>query len=411
MTSQVKVDTLSGATGAGTSVTITGGTITGITDLAVADGGTGAGTAANARINLELGSTVATGASSLSVGELFVKQGASLASTFLDSTDEIVVSGASGAGIFLSKTGTTGSAVPSVTLFYARGDVTTPVIVQSGDTLGSLYFKGAADSTSGALAAEIRAIVDTTPGASADMPGALQFLTSPDGTATPVSRIKIGQQGNVILNNSGSALATSATGGFTYIPSCAGTPTGVPAVIPTGAAPIVLDSTNNALYYYKSAWRSVNSVSLGTTQATTSGTAFDFTVPADTRRITIIFEGISLSGTDNYLVQLGDIDGIETSGYVSSSGSTVNAAASVVIDSTSGFIIHSASAGNTMSGTFTLNLLQGFQWIASHTVKQTTTTMVTGAGQKATSAALTTVRLTRTGTDTFDAGTINISYE
>lgn len=39
------------------SVTITGGSVTGITDLAIADGGTGAGTAAGARTNLEVYST------------------------------------------------------------------------------------------------------------------------------------------------------------------------------------------------------------------------------------------------------------------------------------------------------------------------------------------------------------------
>ena len=57
------------------------------------------------------------------------------------------------------------------------------------------------------------------------------------------------------LGAGGAALATTATTGFMYVPTCAGVPTGVPTAI-TGYAAIVVDSTDNRLYFYSSgAWR------------------------------------------------------------------------------------------------------------------------------------------------------------
>jgi hypothetical protein len=51
------------------------------------------------------------------------------------------------------------------------------------------------------------------------------------------------------------AIATNATDGFLYVSTCAGTPTGTPTTL-TGTAPIVIDTTNNKLYFYSGgAWR------------------------------------------------------------------------------------------------------------------------------------------------------------
>jgi hypothetical protein len=49
------------------------------------------------------------------------------------------------------------------------------------------------------------------------------------------------------------ALATTATDGFLYIPTCAGTPTGVPTAR-TGTVAMVFDTTNNKLYIYDGGW-------------------------------------------------------------------------------------------------------------------------------------------------------------
>jgi len=70
-------------------------------------------------------------------------------------------------------------------------------ICQSGDWLGEFSFAGSDGSTT-RTAAWIRAAVDGTPGAS-DMPGRLSFATTPDGSVTPVERVRINNVGNTSL--------------------------------------------------------------------------------------------------------------------------------------------------------------------------------------------------------------------
>jgi len=56
----------------------------------------------------------------------------------------------------------------------------------------------------------------------------------------------------------------------------------------------------------------------GTAVASTSNTSIDFTsIPAGVRRITVMFDAVSTSGTSNWLIQLGDSGGIENTGYLS----------------------------------------------------------------------------------------------
>ena len=66
-------------------------------------------------------------------------------------------------------------------------------------------------------------------------------------------RARIPAAGGMVVGTA--ALATTATDGFLYVPTCAGTPTGTPTT-QTGTAPIVVDTTNNKLYFYSGGqWR------------------------------------------------------------------------------------------------------------------------------------------------------------
>jgi hypothetical protein len=64
---------------------------------------------------------------------------------------------------------------------------------------------------------------------------------------------KCPKAGGVIIG--AAALATNATDGFLYIPTCAGTPTAAPPTAQTGTVPMVYDTTNNKFYIYNGGWK------------------------------------------------------------------------------------------------------------------------------------------------------------
>lgn len=151
----------------------------------------------------------------------------------------------------------------------------------------------------------------------------------------------------------------------------------------------------------------------GTVQNTTSGTSIDFTgIPSWVRRITVMFSEVSTNGTSTVLVQLGTSSGITTSGYLSAAQQP--AAGST---STAGFVVDGNSiASMDRCGAIVIVNMTGNLWVSSGDIAQrpgTPSTEVSSSGGRVTlSGVLDRVRITTTnGTDTFDAGSVNIMYE
>ena len=147
------------------------------------------------------------------------------------------------------------------------------------------------------------------------------------------------------------------------------------------------------------------------TAVTASGTSVDFTgIPSWVKRITVMFNGVSTNSTSPIQVQLGTSGGVETTGYATSTwtANTNNT------NYTSGFVVRiGAAAAMTLSGHVMLTLLGSNAWVGSGVMGRTDAadTSVYG-GNKTLSGTLDRVRITTVnGTDTFDAGTINIMYE
>jgi hypothetical protein len=147
------------------------------------------------------------------------------------------------------------------------------------------------------------------------------------------------------------------------------------------------------------------------TAVTASGTAVNFTgIPSWAKRITVMFSGVSTNGTSQTQIQLGDAGGFETSGYVGTTGlnsSFVNYSSGFTFDTAS-----SVSAATVRYGAMILNYVGANMWVVCGTGGNGASGVFYFGGTKTLSDTLTQVRITTVnGTDTFDAGTINILYE
>lgn len=159
------------------------------------------------------------------------------------------------------------------------------------------------------------------------------------------------------------------------------------------------------------AWGSINTLTLGT-PVSASSTSVDFTgIPSWAKRVTIVIASLSSNGTSNFQVQIGS-GSFTTSGYTSQASASGSGTGVI----TSGFILTlSTGAANSFSGSAILTHIGSNQWVSSSIlafVNVGSACQVGGGNSGTLGGALDRVRITTIGgTDTFDAGTINIMYD
>jgi hypothetical protein len=159
----------------------------------------------------------------------------------------------------------------------------------------------------------------------------------------------------------------------------------------------------------------ISPISTGTVSGTITVVGVSFlSIPSWVKRVTVMFSGLSTSGTSVPLLQIGS-GSITATGYLGS-GANVSNGSTGAANFTTGFGFNSAhAAASVYSGIGVLDLINSAtnSWVFSMTGSYTNTTgMILSGGNIALSGSLDRVRITTVGgTDTFDAGSINILYE
>ena len=158
-------------------------------------------------------------------------------------------------------------------------------------------------------------------------------------------------------------------------------------------------------------------ITLGTSVATTSGTAVTYTdIPAGTSKIIIIGKDVSTNGSNEIRTQLGTSGGLVTSGYDSTIVGLPNSANCATNTQTNSLAItQGIGAGETRSWLQTICLLDASLdvWVCSVVGARKTgeNECFSGGGWVDLSGDLTQLKIFMDGSDAFDSGRINIQFE
>lgn len=151
----------------------------------------------------------------------------------------------------------------------------------------------------------------------------------------------------------------------------------------------------------------------GTAQASTSGSSIDFTsIPSWVKRITVMFSGVSTNGTSIIQTQLG-AGSVTTSGYIGTSDTLGGSTGSPTAYTTGLGLGRVSSASYVRTGHIVFTNVSGNTWVGVY-LATSSGVLTTESGSTAItlSGTLDRIRITTVnGTDTFDAGSINILYE
>ena len=178
----------------------------------------------------------------------------------------------------------------------------------------------------------------------------------------------------------------------------------------SGSNNIVLDAAGGATFQQIKG----GALTLATAVASTSGTSIDFTgIPSWVKRVTVMFSGVSTNGASLVQVQLGISSGVVTSGYLGASDNQATGGGVTTAFTTGLGLERTAGATFARHGLATFCLVGSNAWSGTYLGSTTgTATVAFGSTSISLAATLDRIRITTVnGTDTFDAGTINIVYE